>query len=112
MVCNKHALSCGLTAAALSSGTLRSCRRPGSGDWLLAALVCTVIYVRKGLALLKGRDYVLPDDVRHLAPLVLGHRILMTPEAELEGAAGGNVPTGPADQAQAGVAFAGGLVQA
>src|SRR3954469_7609620 len=42
----------------------------------------------KGLALLRGRDYVLPDDVRHLAPLVLGHRILMAPEAEIEGALG------------------------
>jgi len=50
-----------------------------------------LVHASKGLALLKGRDYVLPDDVRHLAPLVLAHRILMTPEAELEGAGGGNV---------------------
>jgi MoxR-like ATPase len=47
-----------------------------------------LVHAAKGLALLRGRDYVLPDDVRHLSPLVLGHRILMTPEAELEGAAG------------------------
>jgi MoxR-like ATPase len=47
-----------------------------------------LVHASKGLALLRGRDYVLPDDVRHLAPLVLGHRILMSPEAELEGAAG------------------------
>jgi MoxR-like ATPase len=47
-----------------------------------------LVHAGKGLALLRGRDYVLPDDVRHLAPLVLGHRILMTPEAELEGAQG------------------------
>jgi MoxR-like ATPase len=47
-----------------------------------------IVHASKGLALLRGRDYVLPDDIRHLAPLVLGHRILMTPEAELEGAAG------------------------
>src|SRR5689334_251320 len=47
-----------------------------------------LVHASKGLALLRGRDYVLPDDVRHLAPLVLGHRILMTPEAELEGVAG------------------------
>jgi MoxR-like ATPase len=47
-----------------------------------------LVHASKGLALLRGRDYVLPDDVRHLAPLVLGHRILMTPEAELEGGAG------------------------
>jgi MoxR-like ATPase len=47
-----------------------------------------LVHASKGLALLRGRDYVLPDDIRHLAPLVLGHRILMTPEAEIEGAAG------------------------
>jgi MoxR-like ATPase len=50
-----------------------------------------LVHASKALALLKGRDYVLPDDVRALAPLVLGHRILMTPEAELEGAAGAAV---------------------
>jgi MoxR-like ATPase len=39
----------------------------------------------KSLALIRGRDFVLPDDVKALAPLVLSHRIVMTPEAELEG---------------------------
>lgn len=39
----------------------------------------------KALALLKARDYVLPDDVKELAPMVLGHRIILTPDAELEG---------------------------
>ncbi len=48
-------------------------------------------HAAKGLALLRGRDYVLPDDIRHLAPLVLGHRIMMTPDAELEGAQGSSV---------------------
>jgi MoxR-like ATPase len=48
-------------------------------------------HASKGLALLRGRDYVLPDDIRHLAPLVLGHRIMMTPDAELEGAQGASV---------------------
>ncbi len=47
-----------------------------------------LVHASKGLALLRGRDYVLPDDVRHLASMVLGHRILMTPDAELEGAQG------------------------
>jgi MoxR-like ATPase len=32
-----------------------------------------------------GRDYVLPDDVKLLAPSVLEHRLLVTPEAELRG---------------------------
>lgn len=39
----------------------------------------------KALALLRGRDFVLPDDIKELAALVLGHRIAVTPEAELEG---------------------------
>jgi MoxR-like ATPase len=39
----------------------------------------------KAMALIRGRDFVLPDDVKFLAPMVLSHRIVMTPEAELEG---------------------------
>jgi MoxR-like ATPase len=38
----------------------------------------------KALAALHGRDYVLPDDVKRLAPPVLRHRLLLRPEAELE----------------------------
>jgi MoxR-like ATPase len=45
-----------------------------------------LLLAAKARALLKGRDFVLPDDVKYLAPYVLGHRVLMTPEAELEGA--------------------------
>lgn len=45
----------------------------------------------KSLALIRGRDYVLPDDVKALASLVLSHRIIMTPEAELEGIHGHSV---------------------
>jgi MoxR-like ATPase len=36
-------------------------------------------------ALLHGRDYVLPDDVRALAPLILPHRVILQPEAEMSG---------------------------
>jgi MoxR-like ATPase len=50
-----------------------------------------LVHASKAIALLRGRDYVLPDDVRNLAPLVLSHRILMTPEAELEGGTGTHV---------------------
>jgi MoxR-like ATPase len=38
-----------------------------------------------------GRDYVLPDDVKLLAPAVLEHRLLVTPEAELRGRLIGDV---------------------
>ncbi len=33
----------------------------------------------------KGRDYVIPDDVKTLAPYVIAHRIRLTSEAEAEG---------------------------
>ncbi len=39
----------------------------------------------KARALVHGRDYVLPDDVKFLAPFVLSHRILLSADAELEG---------------------------
>lgn len=39
----------------------------------------------KAYALLQGRDFVTPDDVAHVAPCVLQHRIILTAEAEMEG---------------------------
>lgn len=39
----------------------------------------------KAHALLQGRDFVTPDDVRFLAPHVLAHRVTLTAEAELNG---------------------------
>ena len=36
-------------------------------------------------AALEGRDYVTPDDVRGLAGAVLGHRLVLRPEFEIEG---------------------------
>lgn len=36
-------------------------------------------------AALHGRDYAVPDDVKALAPPVLGHRILLKPESRLRG---------------------------
>ena len=44
-----------------------------------------LLMASKARALCRGRDYVLPDDVRALAPHVLPHRLLLHPEAELEG---------------------------
>jgi len=38
----------------------------------------------KASAYLSGRDHVLPDDIRALVPHVLNHRIILTPEAELD----------------------------
>jgi len=38
----------------------------------------------KTRALIHGRTHVLPDDVRALVPSVLNHRMILTPEAELD----------------------------
>jgi MoxR-like ATPase len=39
----------------------------------------------RAYAALSGRDYVIPDDVKHVAPPLLGHRTVMTAEADIEG---------------------------
>jgi len=39
----------------------------------------------RALALLDGRDFVLPDDVKQLAPFALQHRVQVKPEAEMDG---------------------------
>ncbi|MDU0371135.1 MoxR family ATPase [Hymenobacter endophyticus] len=39
----------------------------------------------KALAALRGRDFVTPEDIQYLAPMVLRHRIQLTPEREMEG---------------------------
>ncbi len=39
----------------------------------------------RSTALLDGRDYVIPDDVKQLAPAILRHRVNVAPELELEG---------------------------
>lgn len=38
----------------------------------------------KVMAYLEGRDYVLPEDIKEVAPDILNHRILLTYEAEAE----------------------------
>lgn len=39
----------------------------------------------KALAAIRGRDFVTPEDIQFLAPHVLNHRMILTPEAEMEG---------------------------
>ena len=39
----------------------------------------------QALAALRGRDYVLPDDIKALAIPVLAHRLILSPEARLRG---------------------------
>ncbi|MFD1360878.1 AAA family ATPase [Lentibacillus salinarum] len=39
----------------------------------------------KAYAFIHGRDYVLPDDVKYLAPFILAHRIILNAEAMYDG---------------------------
>lgn len=45
----------------------------------------SLLLASKTYAAMQGRDYILPDDVKWLAPHVYRHRILLKPEAEIEG---------------------------
>ena len=45
----------------------------------------------RALAATIGRDYVVPDDVKRLAPAVLGHRVLLAPDAQLRGTSADDV---------------------
>jgi MoxR-like ATPase len=39
----------------------------------------------QALAAVRGRDYVIPEDIKTLVPLTLAHRLILKPEAELRG---------------------------
>lgn len=45
----------------------------------------SMLKAAKSFAAIRGRDFVIPDDVQFVAPHVLNHRLIMTPEAEMEG---------------------------
>jgi MoxR-like ATPase len=44
-----------------------------------------LLLASKTYAALRGRDYVSPDDVKALVPPTLRHRVILRPEAEIEG---------------------------
>jgi len=44
-----------------------------------------MLQASKAYALLQGRDFVTPEDIKFIAPYVLQHRLLLSAEAEMEG---------------------------
>jgi MoxR-like ATPase len=60
-------------------------------DWPSIALGASpragvhLMLLAKAMAATDGRDYVLPDDVKRVAPAVLRHRLVVRAEADLEG---------------------------
>ncbi|MGI5816803.1 MAG: AAA family ATPase [Armatimonadota bacterium] len=46
------------------------------------------------LAALRGRDYLIPDDVKEMAAPTLRHRMILRPEADIEGVSADDIVTG------------------
>lgn len=44
-----------------------------------------LFYMAQAWALMEGREFVLPDDVKHVSPYVLSHRLIVSPQAMLRG---------------------------
>ena len=44
-----------------------------------------ILSMAKAMAAKNGRDFVNPDDIKRVIPAVLKHRIILTPEKEMEG---------------------------
>ncbi len=68
------------------TGIGRASRR--SADLALGASPRASVSVLRGaqvLALMEGRDFVIPDDVKALVPPAYRHRIVLKPEAEIQG---------------------------
>jgi len=66
-----------IVRATRSSGDLMVGGSPRAGLALVSA--------SQALAAIRGRDFVIPDDIKELAMPVLRHRVLLKPEAEIEG---------------------------
>lgn len=45
----------------------------------------SILKAAKAFAAMRGRDFVTPDDIQYVSNPVLNHRIILTPEAEMEG---------------------------
>lgn len=59
-----------------------------NGDIFLGAsprASLAIMKTSKAIAAMNGRDFVTPDDIRYVSYPVLNHRIILTPEREMEG---------------------------
>ncbi len=71
-----------------------------SGDLLVGASPragIALVLCGKALAAIRGRDFVIPDDIKELALPVLRHRVMLRPEVEIEGLSVDRVLTGLID---------------
>lgn len=61
----------------------------------------SLLSTSKALASIRGRDYVIPDDIKFLAKPVLRHRLILKPEAQIEGVSLDRVIEGILDKIEA-----------
>lgn len=57
-----------------------------------------LLQVSKALAAMSGRMFVIPDDIKAIAPSVLRHRLILRPEAEIEGVTADRIIEGILDR--------------
>ncbi len=87
------ALRAGIRAITVEDGILRyitslSTATRRSPDLMLGGsprASIALLLASKTYAALQGRDYVTPDDVKAVAPPIFRHRVILRPEAEIEG---------------------------
>ncbi|GAC1388865.1 MAG: MoxR family ATPase [Acidimicrobiales bacterium] len=60
-------------------------RHPGAVLGVSPRATLALQRAARALAASLGREYVVPDDIKALAAPILGHRVVLTPEAELGG---------------------------
>ena len=87
-----------MSSCAAASGFFRA-----SASWRFraatrASVSCSASSAR---AALDGRDFVIPDDVKQLAPALLRHRLILSPAAEIDGRRIDDVVTGLIDATEA-----------
>jgi len=82
-----------LVRATRESMDLQSGASPRAAAMLAAAA--------RARAALEGRDYVIPDDVKALAPAALRHRVILSASAEIEGRHADGLIAGLIDQVEA-----------
>jgi len=43
-----------------------------------------ILKAAKATAAIQGRAFVIPDDIQYVAPHIINHRLILTPDAEME----------------------------
>ncbi len=75
-----HAVARYAVQVCAATRTMRECSCGASPRGSIA-----LIALARANALMRGRTYVMPDDIKYLAPYVLAHRIILTHEAKVAG---------------------------